>query len=284
MVQAFLTDVLGWESEDSGIFGHTNAYYATVEQQGRLTLHLHSVIWVDNALSPQEIRDRIMKPSSRFRKRLIAYLEDCHRAEYFNGSKAAVVAKRKVPVLEPDEDSDNEIDLTSAYRPPTQTFARPPPKACAAAPCPSNCAACKKDKAWWDDYELAVDDILVRSNVKDFKIRRDSECRAWFPRDVFQTSSMADGGHIDVHHIEHDLNTTNPILTNLCRCNSDVTSLLSGTAVKAVILYVSDYVSKLSLKSYQMFASVYDVFEKNSQMLGGRWLINTKRGMSCEKW
>ncbi|KAJ7472546.1 hypothetical protein FB451DRAFT_982084, partial [Mycena latifolia] len=32
MVQAFISDVLGWESEDRGVFGHTNAFYATVEQ------------------------------------------------------------------------------------------------------------------------------------------------------------------------------------------------------------------------------------------------------------
>ncbi|KAJ7183734.1 hypothetical protein C8R46DRAFT_884725, partial [Mycena filopes] len=32
MVQAFLSDVLCWEREDRGILGHTNAYYATVEQ------------------------------------------------------------------------------------------------------------------------------------------------------------------------------------------------------------------------------------------------------------
>ncbi|KAJ7143400.1 hypothetical protein C8R43DRAFT_841270, partial [Mycena crocata] len=32
MVQAFISDVLGWNKEERGIFGHTNAYYATVEQ------------------------------------------------------------------------------------------------------------------------------------------------------------------------------------------------------------------------------------------------------------
>ncbi|KAJ7896484.1 hypothetical protein B0H13DRAFT_1457767, partial [Mycena leptocephala] len=65
------------------------------------------------------------------------------------------------------------------------------------------------------------------------------------------------------------MNTVNPVLTFVNRCNTDVSSMLSGTAVKAVVSYVSDYISKLSLKSYQMFASVYDVFQKESEMLGG---------------
>ncbi|KAJ7171046.1 hypothetical protein C8R46DRAFT_895289, partial [Mycena filopes] len=32
MVAAFLKDVLGWNSQERGLFGHTNAFYATVEQ------------------------------------------------------------------------------------------------------------------------------------------------------------------------------------------------------------------------------------------------------------
>ncbi|KAJ7934720.1 hypothetical protein B0H13DRAFT_1543623, partial [Mycena leptocephala] len=94
-------------------------------------------------------------------------------------------------------------------------------------------------------------------------------CKARFPREVYLASEMADDGHIDVRHLEPMLNTVNPILTFLNRCNTDVSSMLSGTAVKAVVSYISDYISKLSLKSYQMFASVYDVFQKNSEMSGG---------------
>ncbi|KAJ7845653.1 hypothetical protein B0H13DRAFT_1647239, partial [Mycena leptocephala] len=56
-------------------------------------------------------------------------------------------------------------------------------------------------------------------------------------------------------------------LTYWCRSNTDVSSLLSGTSVKAVISYVSDYVSKLGLKTYQAFASVFDVFQRNPEAL-----------------
>ncbi|KAJ7109037.1 hypothetical protein C8R43DRAFT_904914, partial [Mycena crocata] len=263
MVQAFITDVLGWESEERGLFGHTNAYYATVEQQGRLTLHLHTLLWILNALSPQEIRDRLMNPRCRFRRRLVDYLESSHRAEYFNGSKENVIAKRKVEPLSHDADSDDEIDWSSPYRPPTQTFPTPPPPLCVDPLCLSTCAACQKLKSWKEMYELEVDDLVLRSNVHTHGcLTKHGVCRARFPRDVFEKTEIADDGHIDVRHVEPMINTVNPVLTFLNRCNTDVTSLLSGTAVKAVISYVSDYVSKFSLKSYQMFASVYDVFEK----------------------
>ena len=37
------------------VFGETEAYYGTVEQQGRLTLHLHTLLLIKNALSPSDI-------------------------------------------------------------------------------------------------------------------------------------------------------------------------------------------------------------------------------------
>jgi hypothetical protein len=59
VVQAFLKDILGWEILERGLFGHTDAYYSTVEQQGRSTLHLHSVIWVVKKL---EIASPVQTP------------------------------------------------------------------------------------------------------------------------------------------------------------------------------------------------------------------------------
>ncbi|KAF8575809.1 hypothetical protein K439DRAFT_1316277, partial [Ramaria rubella] len=63
------------------------------------------------------------------------------------------------------------------------------------------------------------------------------------------------------------INTFTPIVTYLLRCNSDVTSLLSGTALKAVIAYVTDYVSKSPLKTYGIFESIKDIFDRNAEML-----------------
>ena len=58
-------------------------------------------------------------------------------------------------------------------------------------------------------------------------------------------------------------------MTFLLRCNSDITSLLSGTAIKAIVAYISDYVTKPSLKTYTIFDTIRSVFDKSSEMLGG---------------
>jgi len=73
----FIKHVLGVETDHSGLYGNTAGYYGTVEQQGRLMLHLHTILWIKNALSPQEIREKIMNSESDFRQNLIRYLEGC---------------------------------------------------------------------------------------------------------------------------------------------------------------------------------------------------------------
>ena len=65
------------------------------------------------------------------------------------------------------------------------------------------------------------------------------------------------------------MNTVSPVLTYLLRCNTDVTSLLSGTAIKAIVAYVTEYVTKPGLKTYSIFDTICSVFDKNSEMIGG---------------
>ncbi|KAJ7229539.1 hypothetical protein B0H12DRAFT_1029993 [Mycena haematopus] len=64
------------------------------------------------------------------------------------------------------------------------------------------------------------------------------------------------------------INTVTPDLTYLLRCNTDVTSLLSGTAIKAVVAYVCDYITKPSLKLYHAFDAVKAVLNRNTVTIG----------------
>lgn len=69
MSELFIKHVLGVDSDHDGIYGKTSGYYGTVEQQGRLTLHMHMLVWIQNSLTPQEIRERILDPASDFQKK-----------------------------------------------------------------------------------------------------------------------------------------------------------------------------------------------------------------------
>ena len=93
MIQAFIKHVLGVDADHSGLYGDTSSYYGTVEQQGRLTLHLHMLLWIRGALTPQEIRDQIMDPESDFQKKMVEYLESVHMGEFITGSLEDVKKK-----------------------------------------------------------------------------------------------------------------------------------------------------------------------------------------------
>jgi hypothetical protein len=54
-VDAFIEHILGIDpktsqsSADGGLFGHTKAYFGMVETQGRVTLHIHFLVWLFGA-------------------------------------------------------------------------------------------------------------------------------------------------------------------------------------------------------------------------------------------
>jgi hypothetical protein len=55
---------------EKGVVGPVKAYFGTVENQGRGSLHLHMLIWFDHDITPSKIQDE------EFRNDLLNYLED----------------------------------------------------------------------------------------------------------------------------------------------------------------------------------------------------------------
>lgn len=296
MISAFIEHVLGVREfprkglkRNCGLFGKTSAYYGTVEQQGRLTLHLHMVIWIINSLTPQEIRDRIMDDNSTFQKKMVEYLEGVHMGEFLTGSHQKV------------QQIVNNNMIQNDYVSPTETLPAPPPLKCKKTVACGDCAKCIELDNWRDHYRDTVDDILLRSNVhtcrggpreyqrkhnRDRGKSRNSKekfnpvtgcksnkwgkCKARFPRKVFeQTMVNPMTGSLDIKKGEPWMNTVNPVITYLLRCNTDITSLLSGTAIKAVLAYISDYITKPTLKTYVVFDTIVSIFEKNSELING---------------
>jgi hypothetical protein len=288
MVEMFIKHVLGVGEDHPGIYGETSAYYGTVEQQGRLTLHLHLLLWIMSCLTPQEIRDRIMASDSVFQSKLVEYLESVHTGDFMTGQQSEVLYKKNVNSVQRE------------YRDPTQVLPVPPPSPCNIKDC-VGCSQCEATQEWWSHYKNTVDDLLVRSNVHTcsggIKAHKDrltengknskgkkkhsmdtpgcksnkwGTCKARFPRQIIpQTMVEPETGALLMKKNEEWINTVTPVLTYLVLCNTDVTSLLSGTAIKAVVAYVSDYITKSSLKTYMLFEAIKSVFEKNSEFIGG---------------
>jgi hypothetical protein len=137
-----------------------------------------------------------------------------------------------------------------------------------------DCDKCHCLANWWKIFEHEVDDIILRSNVhkcresiqdkeevamkKDWRkskkhkhrtrafherrecLSRMGTCKARFPRETYECTHVDKDGHINLKKAEPQLNSFSKVLTYFSRSSTDVTSLLSGTAVKAVVSYVSD--------------------------------------------
>ncbi|TFK53371.1 hypothetical protein OE88DRAFT_1711412 [Heliocybe sulcata] len=205
MVKLFIKHVLGIQSDHEGLYGKTSAYYGTVEQQGRLTLHLHLLLWITNSLSPQDVRERIMDVNSDFQMRIIAYLEGTHQGEFIGNNIQQVQAEVDFQMSHPD------------YKDPTQTLPEAPPPRCSHA-MDTSCEDCKETHEWKQQFKNVVNDLLLKSNMH--KCRNHCKvkgiCKARFPREVIlQTNIDMLTGYIYIKKLESWLNTFTPTLTYL---------------------------------------------------------------------
>ncbi|KAI4294442.1 hypothetical protein K525DRAFT_153172, partial [Schizophyllum commune Loenen D] len=294
MVKAFIKHVLGVGAPHRGLYGPTSAYYAAVEQQGRLTLHLHSMVWIRGAPSPQTIRDRLLAGDSEFEKDMIRYLEEMQTGQFLTGDMESVKAR---------QDAADAAASKFAYEDPTQTLPVPPPPPCRCKKQSCQCEA--RRKSWWTSFKDTVDDLILRVQIHRCIRKRgaraaiskstgkkdpmegikgckgdDGVCEARFPRD-YVSKSYVDRvtGAIYLVKKEVMMNCITPLLTYLTRGNTDTTSLQSGTSMKAVILYVSDYITKCSLKTYHIMSCIKAVFERNAPTFEG----SKKDGASARK-
>jgi Helitron helicase-like domain at N-terminus len=223
IVQTFITDVLGVNSTHKGIFGDISAYYGSVEQQGRLALHLHILLWILGSLNPLKMREQILH-NKKFAEKIINYLEGCHTGDFFESTFDKVSDYVKL-----QSQQSNYID-------PTQSLPVPPPQQCKNHLNKENlnCNSCEKYIGWWEHLKITVNDLLFKSNVhscshninkdgsrkkKSFKGCMDNiwgKCKARFPQPLFtKTTINKETGAIDMAKSESWLNTFTPIITYL---------------------------------------------------------------------
>jgi hypothetical protein len=196
-----------------------------------------------------------------FKTHLIDYLESAHIGEFLTGSQSDI------------SDQVTQMSQEDGYTDPTQSLPKPPPTTA----CQMKCGVCRKCKSlalWCTEYEKEVDDLILKSNVhrcsenaKPDKVgdrvrprryvgcvdSKTGKCKARFPRQTFEKTEVDPESGANMKKLEPMINTVTPSLTYLFRCNTDVTSLKSGTAIKAVIMYVTDYITKCSLKTHVLF-------------------------------
>ncbi|KAI0357520.1 hypothetical protein OH77DRAFT_1503040 [Trametes cingulata] len=209
-------------------------------------------------MGQQDIRDRVLS-DEKFRTRLVEWLEWCHKGEYSSGQEVEIaerVRQKRGVKADPEADLLDAVEREAeedGFRDPcTMLPARPPA-------CVDRGTADK----WFKEVCEETDEIVYLSNRHDSRHNRGclrgepKYCKARYPREVRDVSTIdASSGAILLKKREPWINTYNVIVSYLLRCNTDVTCLLSGTQVKAVIAYVTDYITKSPLKTYSVFEAI----------------------------
>ncbi|TFK58586.1 hypothetical protein BDN72DRAFT_745341, partial [Pluteus cervinus] len=214
------------------------------------------LLWIVCNMTYQEIRDKLQDKDGIFQKKLIEYLESAHVGEYLTGTQEQVLER-----IAQDE-KDRPAGSKNPYQSPVETLPLPPPEKCSLS-C-GICDLCQSYNTWLTCYLTTTDDIISKSNqYTGCMDNKWGKCRARFPRAlVEQTHVDEESGGLVLKKKEPWINTLTPVLTYLMRCNTDVTSLKSGTAANGIVRYTTDYVTKSSLKTRVIFETIRSMFDK----------------------
>ncbi|KDQ49779.1 hypothetical protein JAAARDRAFT_142945, partial [Jaapia argillacea MUCL 33604] len=217
------------------------------------------LLWITDTLTPQEIRDKLMDNDNSFQKAMIDYLESSHIDNFMDATMNEVASdvKLKQGHLNHNEKPrtiNKENELNHCF----------------------DCLQCTNTQNWMATFQNIVNNLVYHLNRHTCQIRQCKEvksdvmCKARFSRELHENTSVdKETGYINMKKLEPYINFFTPVVTFLLRCNSDVTCLLSGTTMKAVIAYVTDYVTKSSLKTHVMFDVVRNIVERKSDFLNG---------------
>ncbi|KAF5328905.1 hypothetical protein D9611_014252 [Ephemerocybe angulata] len=236
VITSFIQIVLRYGKSTPGVFGHCDAYYGTVETQGRGTLHCHMLLWLRGHL-PAESLATALQSSESYRVSLTRWL-DSVAASGFLGARSYMNA---LPT-----GGEDEIDSLRKGE---------PHPAAVQAPLASSMSV-RTFKGEMNEY---IDDLLTRFNwhvhngscwkyLGPKQERNAENCRFGIDGERRETTEVnLDTGSVQLKRVHPKMTHYNPTTTFLLKCNTDVKFIGSGMDAKAFMYYVTDYITKAPL-------------------------------------
>lgn len=235
-MKAFISAILGYDPKqknlEGGILGVVKGYYGCVEAQGRGTLHCHMMVWVEGGLNPNEIKNRV-KDDIEFCERLLLFLDD--------------TISNCVP-----PDPDPNLSVPSArYHP------------CSVRGPSLGLAEEEIEIARQKDLHYLVKQCQSHSHsatcYKYWKGPPEpKECRFDLDeKNTCLTSSVdIETGEICLRCLDGMVNNFNATILEAVRCNMDIKFIGSGASAKAILYYITDYITKSQLKTHVAYAAL----------------------------
>ncbi|KAH7906702.1 hypothetical protein BJ138DRAFT_1137882 [Hygrophoropsis aurantiaca] len=239
-MKAFISALLGYDPKgedcEGGILGVVKAHYGCVEAQGRGSLHCHMLVWLEGGLDPNELKRRIVdEGDSVFRDRLLAFLDD------------------SISNAIPTDPGEDVTVMSSEHH-----------------PCSVRGETIGKHSTEGDFRRARQKDLhhLVKNCQSH---RHTATCYKYWrgppdPRECrfdLDESHFCPESYIDVENEEICLrcldglvNNFNETIIEAIRCNMDIKFIGSGASAKAILYYITDYISKTQLKTHVAFAAL----------------------------
>ena len=244
-MKAFIKSILRFDptglDEAGGIFGHVNAYYGCVEAQGRGTLHCHMIIWLDGSLNCDEIRERVLANDQEFQQCVINFIDD--------------TISNEIPIPDPTVHVPSDDAHPCALRGLNKSVQE------------DQVAARRKDM-----YNLIKSCQSHRHSATCFKYWRGppdpKECRFDLGEHRYRgrTEFNLETGELQMRCLDGLVNNFNHTILEAIRCNMDIKFMGSGPSTKAVIYYITDYITKAQLKAHVAYAALELAVKKLNTM------------------
>ncbi|KAJ6579753.1 hypothetical protein B0H10DRAFT_1637725, partial [Mycena sp. CBHHK59/15] len=238
-----------------GLFGRCTAYYGMVEAQGRGTLHCHMLVWIAGNPSPQDLRDR-MTANPTFKTDVFTWLESIISCELPGMQNV------RVEVTEDDK------------FPPTPVPGVRDPRLVPEQPSPPDDG---EDVVFQQAFQRTVTELAIEFNwhvhhptcfkhLRPGEARNDSTCRMRIDGSTRRFTELDEETQlILLRRLHPRINNFNEFVLFLLKCNMDIKYIGSGEAAKALVFYVTDYITKSSLPAHVGFAAIEYAIKRNNE-------------------
>jgi hypothetical protein len=238
IMTSFIRYILCFDNENNseGILGVVKAYYAVVEAADRGSLHSHLLAWVQTGLNTHQLAEKLM--DTNFVEKLILYIDSIIKCDLSDFTMRETV-------------SQQVHDIHPCCRDLSLNFSIPLPQLI-------------------DIYKLAV--FLIVQNANDHKCGsyclNNNICRYGYPKTLIEETTIdAITGEISIKRGDPNINNYIPVGSASCKCNMDakVLGFLTSNSPLNVIYYLTNYLSKYGLTTYDSISYAliaFDNYEK----------------------
>ena len=254
MISSFVSIVLRYGKKEKGLLGKCTAYYGTVETQGRGTLHCHMLIWLEGHPSPQEMRD-LMVNSAQYQADMFTWLESIIKCELLGTTM--VIKEPNSPLPRPKhKKTENYVDPGTTLGP--------------------SISEVPLDQ-FWLRFASDVNDVVLHTNwhqhtetcwknLRRGAPRTDENCRMRMDGTTREETTIdEESGSILLRRLHPRIANYNDLIIFLIRANMEIKHIGSGQGSKALIYYITDYITKASLPAHVGLAALLYAINRTNE-------------------